>query len=173
MNVLIFLLLVLLIAVVWDFQKGKIPNLLVLCGMLVGAFRFIYNQDIETIFIHIPGIFFPLILLFPLYKIGTLGAGDIKIFCLLGFYFSFMETIFCIFSSFLIGAVISIFLLLWKQNLKERFLYLFYYLKGCISTGHIQYYYQNWNQEEKEEKYSQIHFSLPILLSVIFYILLK
>ena len=37
---------------------------------------------------------FPIILLFPLYKIGTLGAGDLKLFSILGFYFTFFETFF-------------------------------------------------------------------------------
>lgn len=171
MDILIFLLLVLFIAVVLDFRKGKIPNILILFGVFAGIFRFIYNQDIEAVLTHIPGILFPFILLFPLYKIGTLGAGDIKLFSLLGFYFSFMETIFCIFSAFFIGAAISLFVLLWRHNLKERFYYLFYYLKGCISSGHIQYYYQNWKQEEREEESSQIHFSLPIFLSVTLFIL--
>lgn len=169
-KILIFLLLVLFIAVVWDFRKGKIPNILILCGVSIGIFRLICYHNIATILTYLPGILLPLILLFPLYKIGTLGAGDIKLFCLLGFYFSFMEMIFCIFSAFFIGAAIALFILLWKQNLRERFYYLFYYLKGCISSGHIQYYYQNWKQEDKVSK---IHFSLPIFLSAafLFYIL--
>lgn len=168
MKLLIFLLVILTLAVFFDYKLGKIPNVLILCGVIAGISCILYYQNIKAALSYVPGIILPLILLYPFYKIGTLGAGDIKLFSLIGFYITFKETIFCIILSFFIGAVISFFYLISKKNLKERICYLFYYLKACISEGHIQYYYQTWNLEEKEKKLSQIHFSLPILLSVIF-----
>lgn len=168
MKVLIFLLLILLLAVIWDFYKGKIPNILILTGVLTGTIFLVYQYGMKEILSHIPGILFPIILLFPLYKIGTLGAGDLKLFSILGFYFTFFETLFCMFTAFWVGAIISLFVLLWRKNLQERIWYFLNFLKECFSGGQFQYYYLNSN-EEKDVK-SKIHFSLPIFISVIFYL---
>ena len=162
------LLPVLLLAVVWDFYKGKIPNLLIGAGILAGSVSLIYQRGPGEIMAHIPGVLFPVIMLFPLYKIGTIGAGDIKLFSLLGFYFTFPATVFCVFCSFWVGAVISLVVLVWRDNLRERMVYLWNYLKEYFVTGRIQYYYLN--TEEKQIQKSKIHFALPIFISVLFYI---
>ena len=162
------LLLILFLAVIWDFSKDKIPNSLIIVGLIAGVINLIFYRDLVTFLIHIPGILFPIILLFPLYKIGTLGAGDIKLFTLLGFYFPLMETLYFIFVAFFIGAIISIFVLICRKNLKERIEYLFSYIRDYISLGYLHYYYKG---EKNEEKKSTIHFSLPIFLSVLFYTL--
>ena len=98
MRILIILVLLSGLAAVLDFCKGKIPNVLILTGCSYGLFRIIYHQEVLK---FVPGILFPLIILFPLYKIGVLGAGDIKLFSMIGFYVTPMETIrSCIFNYF-------------------------------------------------------------------------
>ena len=77
MKILIVLVLVLLLASLWDLKKGKIPNMLIVTGALYGLLRVFYYQ---TFFRHIPGIIIPILIFYPLYKIGTIGAGDIKLF---------------------------------------------------------------------------------------------
>lgn len=168
MKILIFLLLILLLAVICDFYKGKIPNILILAGALIGTIFLCYGCDLGEILTHIPGILFPVIVLFPLYKIGTIGAGDLKLFSILGFYFTFFETLFCMFGAFWIGAVISLFVLLWHRNLQERIEFFVNYLKECFSSGQFQYYYLKSNEEENRK--TRIHFSLPIFISVILYL---
>ena len=88
MRILIVLVLLLLLAAVWDYYRGKIPNALVLIGCGYGTIRLLLLGEILR---FIPGIVSPVIVLFPLYKIGVLGAGDIKLFSVLGFYFPFMD----------------------------------------------------------------------------------
>ena len=92
MKILVVLVLLLSAAAVSDFYRGKIPNILIVIGCCYGMVRLLYHQDILR---ALPGIIFPVTVLFPLYKIGTIGAGDIKLLSMLGFYFSFMETLFC------------------------------------------------------------------------------
>ena len=164
---ILILLPILFLAVIWDFYKGKVPNYLIAAGLLTGIVNLICHHNLESILIHIPGMIFPIILLFPLYKIGTLGAGDIKLFSMLGIYFSFMETVFCIFSAFCIGAVIAFLILIWRRNLKERLFHFIYYIKDFFSTGYFKYYYA---ENDYENAKSQMHFSLPIFLSVLFYV---
>ena len=167
MKILIVLALVLCLAAVLDFYKGKIPNILILAGSCYGMIRLLYYQDMIR---HIPGILFPIIILFPLYKIGVIGAGDIKLFSLLGFHFTFMETIFCIFTAFVTGAVISAISFIRYDNFTERMTYLFSYLKECLSLGYFRYYYLDSKGKRIsniKENQSKIHLAIPIFISVL------
>ena len=170
MRILIVLVLLLFWSAVWDFYKGKIPNVLILTGCCYGLIRMIYYQDVVK---SIPGILFPIIVLFPLYKIGVIGAGDIKLFSMLGFYISFTETIFCIYVTFVLGSVLSIISFIHHGNFTERMIYLFSYLKTSFLTGHFQYYYSNFSKthnQDFEEYKTKIHFAIPIFISVLFHV---
>lgn len=170
MRILIILVSLLFLAAVMDFYKGKIPNLLILTGCCYGLIRMIYYQDVIK---SIPGIVFPVIILFPLYKIGVLGAGDIKLFGMTGFYFTFMETMLCAFLSFVLGAIFSVISFVRYENFWERMTYLFSYLKECFLTGHFQYYYSDLKNNQKnhyEESKTKIHMAIPIFLSVLLHV---
>ena len=157
-------------AAVLDFYRGKIPNVLIAIGCCYGMVRLLYYQNI---LIALPGIIFPVIVLFPLYKIGTIGAGDIKLLSMLGFYFNFMETLFCIFISFVLGAVISIISFIRYENFFERMTYLFSYLRECFNIGHLRYYYLDSKGKQishSAENKSKIHLAIPIFFSVLLYV---
>ena len=170
MKILVILVLLLFFAAVWDYYRGKIPNIFILAGCSYGiAFLLYYENFLQ----FLPGIFFPIIVLFPLYKIGVIGAGDIKLFSMLGFYFPFRESIFCIFMAFLIGAFISLISLIRYENLGKRMAYLFSYLKECFYLGHFRYYYlasEGRRVGNSESDNSKIHFAIPIFISVLFHI---
>lgn len=167
-KILLVLVFILLLASIWDFYRGKIPNILVMIGCFCGILRLIHYQNV---FYHIPGILFPIIVLYPLFKIGVLGAGDIKLFSLLGFYFTFMESIFCIFTAFVLGAIVSLISFVRFDNFLERMTYLFSYLKECFSLGHFRYYYSNFKEEKTldyEVNKTKIHLAIPIFVAVLF-----
>ncbi len=170
MKILIVLLLLLFLAAVLDFYRGKIPNLLILIGCGYGMIRLLYYRDV---FKSIPGILFPVVVLYPLYKIGVIGAGDIKLFSMLGFYFTFIETTFCIFLSFVLGAMVSVVSFIRYENFLERMAYLFSYLKECFLKGHFRYYYLDSEGKEisrSVENKSKIHLAIPIFFSVLFHV---
>lgn len=170
MRILIILVLLSLLAAVMDFYEGKIPNLLILTGCCYGLIRMIYYHDVLK---SIPGILFPIIVLFPIYKIGVIGAGDIKLFSMIGFYFTFMETLFCIFTSFVLGAVFSAISIVRHENFLERMTYLFSYIKECFFKGHFLYYYSNLNDNsamQTGEGKTKINLAIPICLSVLLHV---
>lgn len=105
MLILLVLVLVLIFASLWDYKKRKIPNLLIAVGYIYGLMRIFYYQNFLT---HILGIIVPILILYPFFKIGTIGAGDIKLFSLIGCYLSFMEVLYCMFLTFVIGAIVSL-----------------------------------------------------------------
>lgn len=166
MKILIILIIVLFFASLYDFRIGRIPNLLIAIGAIYGLIRVFYYQNL---FSHIPGIIFPILIFYPLFKIGTLGAGDIKLFSLIGFYVSFMESLYCIFLAFVIGAVFSLLALKQEGNLSDRITYLMSYLKDCIHQKQIHYYYIDAHGKKlaKEEvERTKIHLAIPIFISV-------
>ena len=170
MRILIILVLLSLLAAVMDFYKGKIPNFLILTGCCYGLIRMIYYHDVLK---SVPGILFPIIVLFPLYKIGVMGAGDIKLFSMIGFYFTFMETLFCIFTSFVLGAVFSAISIVRHENFLERMTYLFSYIKESFFKGHFPDYYSNLNDSstmQTNEEKTKIHLAIPICLSVFLHV---
>lgn len=170
MRILIILVLLSLLAAVMDFYKSKIPNFLVLTGCCYGLIRMIYYHDVLK---SIPGILFPIIVLFPLYKIGVLGAGDIKMFSMIGFYFTFVETLFCIFTAFVLGAVFSMVSMVRYENFTERITYLFSYIRECFLKGHFLYYYSSLNNNstmQPEVEKTKINLAIPICLSVILHV---
>ncbi len=159
-------MLVLFLASLYDFRKGRIPNLLIVIGAVYGLMRVFYYQNF---FSHIPGIIFPILIFYPLFKIGTLGAGDIKLFSLIGFYVSFMESLYCILLAFVIGAVFSLISLKQEGNLSDRITYLMSYLKDCIYQKQIRYYYIDAHGKKlakEETDSSKIHLAIPIFISV-------
>ena len=167
MEILIVLLLVLFLASFWDSKKGKIPNLLLAIGAVYGLLRVFYYQNFLS---HIPSIILPVVILYPLYKIGTIGAGDIKLFSVMGLYLSFMENLYCMFMAFVVGALWSLLVMKEKGNLTDRFSYLASYLKESYLNGKFEYYYQDEQGNVLsgiEREKSQIHLAIPILISVI------
>ena len=167
---LIVLLVLLFLAAVWDFCCGKIPNMLVVTGICYGIIRLLSENEILR---YISGIIIPLIVFFPLYKIGVIGAGDVKLFSMLGFYLLCSELIYCIFISFLLGALLSILSFIRYENFLERMSYAFSYLKDCICQGHFRYYYLDSKGNilsDSECSRTKIHFAIPIFISVLLHV---
>ena len=80
------LMLLLLIAGVIDYRTHRIPNLLVLCGL---AFGLIYNGFNPPFSGATPlwaaaGAGLGLLALLPLYALGIMGAGDVKLMAMVG-----------------------------------------------------------------------------------------
>ena len=167
MKILIVLILVLFFAALWDWKKGKVPNLLIVVGALYGLMRIFYYHNLHE---HICGIVFPILVLYPFYKIGTIGAADLKLFSMIGFYISFMENVYCIFLTFVIGAIISLIRMKRAGNFTDRISYLLSYLKECFNQKQFHYYYQNFNENkhhDEEIERTQIHLAIPIFMSVL------
>ena len=166
MDALVILFVILLLATFWDYKHGKIPNYLILTGIVFGMIRLMVREDIFDIVKYIPGIILPIFLFYPVYKVGGIGAGDIKLFSVLGFYFPFMQSMFCIFTSLFLAALLSLIKMAYYQNFTERIEYLISYIKDSIILGKFHYYHKDSSTYSKTER-SQIHLAFPIFLGVL------
>lgn len=161
-SVLLFLLFLSAIA---DLKTNRIPNGFIVLGIAVGIFCSILSGRGVT---AVPAsVFLVFLLLYPLYMIGVLGAGDVKLFIMIGCFCAADELIRILVGAFVIGAVFSGGKLIVERNGKERFCYFFSYLRDVWQTGHWKIYDGKYKQDEYTYCKSKIHFAVPILFSAV------
>ena len=160
---LITLIMTLSMAVITDFKNYKVPNTLILNGILMGLlFNGFYGNagDLKDCFI---GMIFPAAVFMCLYRWSMIGAGDIKLFMVCGSFLGIEDTLEVIFISFVIGAVLSLLQLIKNRNLFQRLNYFTNYIKRVRELKRPVAYYAI-KRPKKEET---LHFSLSIFLAVI------
>ena len=151
-------------AAAMDILSGKVPNrwsLSILLGGLV--LRLVHGPALTPR--TAAGILLPFLLLFPLFYLRMLGAGDIKLFCALGSLLD-LKILPCMVCSFLIGGLYSLLILLLHKNLlQERLVYLQIYLRA-VKIGIRPPSYRQDGPGHPEN----IPFAAAILGSILFYV---
>ena len=99
------------------------------------------------------------IVLFLLFLMRALGAGDIKLFSVIGSMWSLEVLCYSIIFSFLTGALFSFVKLLYQRNLLARLIYFCRYMQDCFLTKSIGHY-----NRQSEGKQNIIYFSSAILV---------
>ncbi|MCM1105409.1 MAG: A24 family peptidase [Blautia sp.] len=151
---------VVIVAVVQDYRSMKISNRLILTGLVLSlVFGIILGRTSELIYI-LGNIFFPVILLYLLYLIGVLGAGDIKLFSVIGGFTDVRTLTRCIFAAFIAGAVIAVVKMLANHNLKSSLWRSFAYLQALAKGERVSY--RGGCPEE-----NLMHFSVAILIGLL------
>ena len=118
----------------------KISNRLIVCGLIWGLVLKIWGNGYVGILYFILNITIPVVLLFLLFQMHALGAGDIKLFSVVGSFITTEQLIRVMLYSFVIAAILGV----------GKVLYL--------HLGH---------RKQGGEKLTKIHFSIAILLAVI------
>lgn len=150
-----------IVAVVQDFKSMKISNRLILTGLLLSlAFGFILNGVSRIPYILL-NISFPVIVLYLLYLLGVLGAGDIKLFSVIGGFTNLKMLTNCMVAAFIAGAVIGIIKMLHNRNLRFSLFKGQQYVKGLF-LGNVSSY-----RETMAEERNLMHFSLAILIGLL------
>ncbi len=126
------LVCLLLLAVIMDLRSYKISNHLILTGIITGILFDVYEYGRTGISLWLPGILLPVILLFPLFIIKALGAGDIKLFSVIGSFYGAAYVLKSIAAAFILGAVMSLIYLIKYKMVFYRFRHLFNYIRTSI-----------------------------------------
>ena len=151
------------LAVLSDIIRDKVPNYLIVIGLVVGCIYHIMTYGVIGIAYYLLGVITPTLTLFLLYVIKALGAGDIKLLSMLGGIIGLKGVLWCMFYSFILGGIISIFILLYNRNFLSRIKSAFFYFQRL-------FIYRSFAPYERGGKESTIHFTIPILISVMIYI---
>ncbi|SHO53869.1 A24 family peptidase [Anaerocolumna xylanovorans] len=164
---IIFLLLA---AVREDFKSYKIPNYLIALGLMASLVLYIAGHGWGSILSWFSGIFFPFALLFPLFFIRAVGAGDIKLFSVIGGFYGAAFGIQTIILSFLAAAIFSVILIIRKKQFQKRILTLKLYMHKLYVAKAMKekkphwYHYYDSNTDKRE---GAIHFSASILIGFV------
>lgn len=125
-----------------DLRSGKIPNRLILCGLLCGAFRITLAQiPILPVFPASPsipdallGFFLPYLALFIPFMLSMIGGGDLKLLSVIGLLFGFLPCAKIMLYSLAAGGVLAAFTVLARRNLTSRLRYFFCYLQSSLTA---------------------------------------
>lgn len=158
------LLLLLILAALADLKTDHIPNGFIVVGIttgLAGSHSFGPGLSHSVI-----SVFLAFLLLYPLFKIGTLGAGDIKVLMMTGVFFHTKEFLTVLAASFVAGAALSAMKLITERNMKERLFYLLSYVSEVVRSRHWKLYEESLNNDYEAYRRNKIHFTIPVLFAV-------
>jgi leader peptidase (prepilin peptidase)/N-methyltransferase len=139
-----------------DFDHQIIPDEMVVCGFILGGIYLLYGYYIGassiTLFSRAGGFLIGggLFLLIAILSNGGMGGGDIKLMAMLGFWLGIQSILLIILLSFVIGAVISVFLLAAKiKGRKEAipfgpFIAMAAFITICFQNEMISWYLQRF-----------------------------
>ncbi len=163
---MIALCFLLVVACCCDYRRGKIPNLLIGTMFGVGWIYSVFSEGAwQAVFFPVESVIV-MLLVYPLFKIGALGAGDVKLYGLCAGYLPHEKFLFFFFLSLLIAAIISLIKMVKECNAIERFSYFVEYVVSVAQSGKLHLYIE----DEKERKRTGICLAGPILGSVLLYI---
>ena len=149
-----------LIAVCMDLKSMKISNRLILLGIILSLVRRFFCEETGGVLTGLFLIFIPVILLYLLFLVGALGAGDIKLFSLIGGFVNLKELLWCIVFAFIFGGLLSIGKMLYSGTFFPSIQNVIKYFCGLFRGNRGPY------QPQSMEK-GRIHFSLAILLGLV------
>lgn len=153
---------ILIVAVVQDVTRMKISNRLILTGVILSAAFGIFLGGMPRLIQVLLNISFPVIVLYLLYLIGALGAGDIKLFSVIGGFTNLKMLLDCMLAAFVAGAVISLIKLLYYRNLQLSLFRASCFFRELFS-GKVSSYRKEWTGEQ-----NLMHFSIAIFIGFLY-----
>lgn len=173
------------IACFFDYKKGKIPNRLIvlgvvaaMVGMLVRAFE---QSSVELVSDSRLVLFLALaaknvatagfraisvtVVLYLLFRLGMLGAGDVKLCGMAVLFLDLPQSMLFLAAGFLVAAAVSIGKMLFCRNLRERAGYFCSYLAEILRTGKVGLYVRE--ELALVEKKAVVHMAGPMLAGLV------
>lgn len=147
-------------AVFQDLKRGIISNTLIFTGLFGGLIFQLFRLGGLGLVFFLGSAAFPILLLAFLYYFRMIGAGDIKLLAVLGGFLGMRDLLHCLVWALFFGGVLSLFLMLYRKNLLQRFQYLSGYVFASVQKREWRPYRQ------KGDKSGEFPLSVPIALSV-------
>jgi prepilin peptidase CpaA len=163
---LILLSIVLVLATVSDLYHRRIPNTLTVPVMVMGLIYFICLNGLAGFMHSAGGLFIGLALLLPVYIIGGMGAGDVKLMGAVGSILGPQGVFTAFLYSAIAGGLYALFVLARGRVLKQTAGRYGFMLRGYLVTGQLTYL-----SPAAEEKLPPLCYGLAISLGTIFSVL--
>ena len=149
----------------FDYRHSRIPNWLMTAAFMVGMGMALARGGLISALYFLGAAVLIVTVFYPLFRIGTLGAGDVKLFGVCAGYFPSEKILVFLFFSLLFAAIHSLYRIIRGPDPKERFLYLCDYLRDVAESGSWKLYFE----DKQEQRRAGICMAGPILLSVLLY----
>lgn len=154
-----FIICCLLVAAIYnDCIFYKVKNWIILSGLFLGLVIQVLEAGGMGIINWFLGSLIPILLLWMLFRYKMLGAGDIKLFSIIGSMYGASVIIDTIILAFLAGGVLSVIRLLQTGGFRNRLQYLAGFLSNQWNQTKITQYYQ----KERDGREPVIHFTIAI-----------
>lgn len=153
----------LLAACYQDYRESKIRNWLIVAGLCWGVCQQIWENGLTGALDFAEGLWGVFLLTYPLFKLGMLGAGDIKLFAVCAGTLGLKRGIIFLCCTFLVAAVLALLKMFYHKNFLQRFRYFFTYAGQAVLTARLSVY----GQGEADMKKSRVHLAGPACLSVL------
>lgn len=147
----------------FDYRKRKIPNQMIVVILTVGAGERFLESGFAGAGEYLLSFLAVLLLLYPLYRLGGIGAGDAKLLSVCAGFFPAPKIIWFLFFSMLFSAVFSVFIVCRERDLKDRVAYFLEYAAAVAKSGKWWLYLP----QRGGRKIRGICMSGPILCSVL------
>jgi len=109
------------IAAVFDIRYRRIPNWLVLAGLVVGIAWNVYSSGLSGLAHASEGLGLGFILYFPLYLLRARGAGDVKLLAAVGAITGPGNCFWIFLLTAVLGGLIAVILLLFRGRVRQTF----------------------------------------------------
>ena len=154
-------LLLLIAAVVTDLRTYRVPNGLVVSGMIVGGILFLLGVRPGGVFYFLGDLMGPMVLLYPVYRMRGIGAGDVKLCAALATIVGARHTLFILIISFFIGGIWGVSRWILQGQLCYRLHAMRHILGDGLSCKQSSAYYAHTDNMDK------LHFTVCILLAFV------
>lgn len=98
----------LIAAVLYDYNQHRIPNWVSLSGWLIAPLLYTFDGGLAGLQISIYGFLLVLLLTFPLFLFGWMGAGDVKLMASVGAFVGIDAAFPTLMTIFLVGGVFAV-----------------------------------------------------------------
>lgn len=153
------------IVCIQDVRRGKISNILVTLILVLGGIYCFCLEGWPGLVNWFAKILLYVGILYPLYKLGAMGAGDVKVLAALEAVFSWKVGFNYFVCVWFLSGVVALLKVLSQRNLVERLAYFFSYARDVIVTGNWQFYHEE--REDCLKKDRTVRMSVPFLLGFV------
>ena len=138
MEIMIFFLVP---AAIFDLRLRRIPNVLTALMLVCCIFRSLFFFGFREVLISVFWVIGTGLLLYPVFAIGALGAGDVKLMAVCSGFLPGTRVFYFLFFSFLTGTLFGLVRIVRKKEMAHRLRTLTLYIEKFLRTGTPERYH--------------------------------
>ena len=108
-----------LLAAATDLASRKIPNLLVVAGLMLALVLRLQTGDFFSLATWLTGMLTGFVVLFPLYLMRGMAAGDVKLMAMVGSFVGPLMALQICFATFLIGGLMGLAIVVYRRRFRD------------------------------------------------------